>query len=104
MNTLLSISESAKPAITNYLAYLRRRKRVEKIHLLLIQYTAESCPIPKNLGDIAKLLADIQKKWLENHWVFNIKSNSYYRSQLNAKRFSQIEEIDFDKLFSPIIC
>ena len=31
MNTLLSISESAKPAITNYLAYLAREGEVEQI-------------------------------------------------------------------------
>jgi len=36
--------------------------------------------------------------------VFNIKSNGCYRSQLIIKEFSQIEEINFNKLFSPVIC
>jgi len=73
------------------------------------------------------LPADIQKKWLEfcfeklkslkdrnvyevvnlsivqDHWVFNIKFNGHYRSQLIAKGFSQVEEIDFDKLFSLVV-
>ena len=35
--------------------------------------------------------------------MFNIKSNGYYRSQLIAKEFSQVKEIDFDELFSPVV-
>ena len=92
---------------------------------------AESYPISKNLGDITKLLANIQKRWLEsclkklklfedrsiyevidlskrqkvikNHWVFNIKSNSHFRFWLIAKEFSQVEDINFDELFSLVI-
>ena len=37
---------------------------------------------------------------IKNHCVFNIKSESCYRSQLIAKEFSQVKGIDFDKLFS----
>ena len=36
--------------------------------------------------------------------MFNIKSDSHYKSQLVVKRFSQVKEIDFDKLFSPVVC
>ena len=36
--------------------------------------------------------------------MFNIKSDGYYRSQLVAKEFSEIKRIDFDKLFSSVIC
>jgi len=36
--------------------------------------------------------------------VFNIKSNSYYRSQLVTKWFSQVEEVNFDKLFFLFVC
>jgi len=36
--------------------------------------------------------------------MFNIKSDGYYRSQLVAKEFSEIKGIDFDKLFSSVIC
>ena len=43
------------------------------------------------------------RKIIKNCWVFNIKSNGCYRSQLVAKEFSQIEEVDFDKLFSPVV-
>ena len=56
------ISESAESAITNHLAYLAREGRVEQIWFLLAQHTTESCPISKNLGDVTKLPADIQKK------------------------------------------
>jgi len=116
MNTPPLIGESAKPAITSYLAYLAREGRVEKICFLLAQHTTESFPIPKSLRNVTRLLADIQKKWLEsylkelkslkdrnaykvvnlpkrrkvikNHWVFNIKSDGCYRSQLVVKGFS----------------
>jgi len=44
------------------LACLEREGKVEKIHFFLAQYTVESCPIPKNLGDVAKIPAIIQKK------------------------------------------
>ena len=50
---------------TSYLTYLTREGKVEQICFLLAQYAAKSCPILKNLRDIAKLLTDIQKKWFE---------------------------------------
>jgi len=90
------------------LKLLTRKEGVEQIYFLLAQYIVESCPIPKILGDVTRLLANIQKKWLEscleklksikdrnvyevvdlpkgrkaikNCWVFNIKSDSYYKS------------------------
>ena len=44
------------------------------------------------------------KKWkaIKNHWIFNIKFDDHYRSQLFTKEFSQVKEINFDKLFSPV--
>ena len=110
MDTLSPIGKSAEPAITSYLAYLAREGRVEQIHFLLVQHATESCLIPKSLGDITRLPANIQKKWLEscfeklksislkdknickvvnlpkrrraikNCWIFNIKSVGHYRS------------------------
>jgi len=44
------------------------------------------------------------RKTIKNHWIFNIKSDSYYRSQLVAKGFSQVERIKFDELFSLVVC
>ena len=44
------------------------------------------------------------RKTIKNHWVFDIKSDSYYRSQLVAKGFSQVERINFDELFSSVVC
>ena len=38
---------------------------MKQIHFLLAQCTTESCPILKNLGNITKLLTNIQKKWLK---------------------------------------
>ena len=103
-------------AITSYLVYLTKEREVEQICFLLAQHTIESCPIPKNLGDVANLLTNIQKKWfksylerlkllkdrniykvvdlskeqkaIKNCWIFNIKSNGCYKSQLVAKEFS----------------
>jgi len=105
IDTLPLTGKLAKPAITSYLAYLANKEGVEQIHFLL---ASESCLIFKSLGDITRFLADIQKKWhescleelillkdrniykvinlpkrrkaIKNYWVFNIKSNSHYRS------------------------
>ena len=62
MDTPSPISKLAEPAITSYLACLVREDRVEQIYFLLAQCVTESCPIFKNLRDITRLLADIQKK------------------------------------------
>jgi len=35
--------------------------------------------------------------------VFNIKPDGCYQSHLVAKGFSQVEDIDFDELFSPVV-
>jgi len=59
MNTLPFVGESAKLTITSYLAHLAREERVEQICFLQAQHVAESCPISKNLRDVAKLPADI---------------------------------------------
>jgi len=103
MDTLPPINKSAELAITSYLVYLAREGGVEQICFLLAQCITESCPISKNLEDVTRLSADIQKKWLEscleklkllkdrnvykvvdiskkrkaikNCWVFNIKSD-----------------------------
>jgi len=50
-------------------------------------------------------VVDLSKKIkvIKNHWVFNIKSDGYYRSWLVAKGFSQVKGIDFDKLFSLVV-
>ena len=62
MDTLPFANKSTKPTITSYLVCLAREGRVEQIHFLLAQHAAESCSIPKNLGNVAKLLVDIYKK------------------------------------------
>jgi len=66
MNTLSSVGKKAEPAITSYLVCLAREREVEQICFLLAQYAAKSCTIPKSLGDVIRLLANIQKKWLES--------------------------------------
>jgi len=62
MDTLPFIDKSAKPAITSYLACLTREEGVEQICFLLLQHATESCPVPKSLGDVTRLPANIQKK------------------------------------------
>ena len=126
-----TIDELAEPAITSYLAHLARKGRIEKICFLLAHCATESYPIPKSLRNVTRLSANIQKKWpesyleelkllknrnvyevvdlskkrkvIKNCWVFNIKFDGHYRSWLVAKGFSQIERIDFDKLFSLVV-
>jgi hypothetical protein len=43
------------------------------------------------------------RKAIKNRWVFNVKSDGWKQARLVAKGFSQIEGIDFDKLFSPVV-
>jgi len=45
-----------------------------------------------------------RRKVIKNHWIFNIKSDGHYKSQLVAKEFSQVKKIDFDELFSLVVC
>ena len=87
--------------------------------------------IPVQYKDVLKLLPDERKSWLDsmleelkalkdrnvyelvdlpkgrkaikNRWVYTIKPDSRKRSRLVAKGFSQIEGVDFDDLFSPVV-
>ena len=58
IDTLPPTSKSTELAITSYLACLVK-KGVEQICFLLAQCAAESCLIPKSLGDVTGLPADI---------------------------------------------
>ena len=42
-------------------------------------------------------------KPIRNRWVFDIKSDGRKRVRLVAKGFSQIEGIDYNELFSPVV-
>lgn len=44
------------------------------------------------------------RKVIKNKWVFDIKSDECKKVQLVACGFSQVEGIDFDQVFSPIVC
>jgi len=132
MDALPPAGKSATTAITNYMVCLVKERRAEHIHFLLALRATETQFLPKTFKDVTKLQADSKKKWLEsclkklkslknrnvyeivdlpkrrkvvkNHWVFNIKPDGRYRSHLVAKGFSQVEGIDFDELFSPVVC
>jgi len=123
--------ESATTAITNHMVRLAREGRAEHICFLLALKATETQSLPKTFKDVAKLQADSKKRWLEscleelkslkdrdvyeivdlpkgrkavkNCWVFNIKPDGRYRSRLVAKGFSQVEGINFDELFSPVV-
>ena len=43
------------------------------------------------------------QKAIQNKWVFLIKSTQRQCVQLVAKGYSQIEDIDYDKIFSPVV-
>ena len=43
------------------------------------------------------------RKIIKNRWVFDVKSDGRKKACLVAKGFSQVEGIDFDDIFSPVV-
>ena len=131
IDALPPAGKSATTAITNHMVHLTKEGEAEHIHFLLALRTTAIHVLPKTFKDIAKLPADSKKRWLEsclkklkslknrdvyeivdlskgrkavkNCQVFNIKPDGRYQSRLVTKGFSQVEGIDFDKLFSPVV-
>ena len=43
------------------------------------------------------------QKIIKCYWVFDQKANGQKKAWLMAKGFSQIEDIDFNEIFSPVV-
>ena len=74
------------------------------IHLLGIRQlcTKELNALKKR--DVFKLIdRPTNRKTIKNRWVFNVKSDRHHKACLVAKGFSQVEGLDFDQIFSPIV-
>ena len=40
---------------------------------------------------------------IDNQWIFDVKPDGCNHACLVAKGFSQVEGVDFDKIFSPVV-
>jgi len=65
IDALPPVGESATIAITNHIVCLAREGGAEHICFLLTLRATETHVLPKTFKDIAKLLADSKKRWLE---------------------------------------
>ena len=43
------------------------------------------------------------RRIIQNRWVFDVKPDGRKRARLVARGFSQIEGVDFDQIFSPVV-
>ena len=64
---------------------------LEELESLRVQKVFELTDLPKG------------RKVIKNRWVFDIKQDGRKKASLIAKGFSQVEGIDFNEIFSPVV-
>jgi len=58
--------------------------------------------LKRNVFDIVERPSG--RRVIKNRWVFDVKPDGRKRARLVAKGFSQVEGMDFDQIFSPVVC
>ena len=78
------------------MTHLAREEGAEHIRFFLVLRATKTHSLPKTFKDVAKLLADSKKRWLES-CLEELKS-------LKDRDVYEIVNLSKERLFSPVVC